>query len=151
MHSVKLWDHLPQILQVLPPQVILLHTASSTPSASLSLRPINYSVFPEYFVLNRCNYAPSPDHAMRRYPQRMVYASPNANRVPIPDARRLDPYKFGQPHQRSWKKESRERQHSRHPISNRLLSPICITSLRLYRCCAIIMVAPVRACWVHTG
>lgn len=138
MHSVKLWDHLLQILPVLPPQIILLYAASPTPRPSFPHRPIYYGVLPENLVLNRCNYAPSPNHATRRYPQRMVNLGPHANRIPVANAWRLDPYNAGQPHHRSSAPAvSRGCQHSRQPISNRLLSPMRITSLRLHQCAVI--------------
>ena len=92
MHSVKLRDHLLQILPVLPPQVILLHTASSTPCPFLRFRSVHDRVFSEHFVLDRCNHAASPDHTSRGYPQRVVDASTDTNCVPIPYAWRLDPY-----------------------------------------------------------
>lgn len=137
MHSVKLWDHLPQILRALPPQIIFLYATTPASCPSHPRRPIHHCIFTECFILDRCNHAACSDHAVRRYPQRMVNSGLHANRIPISYARRLDPYRIEQPHQRLWSMTSRECQHSRQPISNRLLSSMRITSLRLNQCSVI--------------
>lgn len=120
-----------------PPQIIFLYTTTPTPRPSLPRRPVYHCIFPECFILNRCNHAASSDHAVRRYPQRMVNSGSHANRIPISYARRLNPYKVEQPHHQLWSMTNREHRHSRQPISNRLLSPMRITSLRLNQCSVI--------------
>ena len=88
--SIELGQHLAQVLGMLPPEIHLLHLATSAPYSALSRRPVDGGVLVQHLILCRDDEDACADDTVGGHAEGMVDACAGADGVAVADGGGLD-------------------------------------------------------------